>query len=168
MSEPTRILGILVVLLVAWFGVPGQGLNRVEFALRDVPASVNAGKKFNARLVAKAEEGWHFYSLTRISGGPIATRIEVPVGQPFSLAGDVEAPAPIVDRDTAFGMDVEFYEGEASFSLPLQTRARTATGKRGLRVNIRFQACNREMCLPPRVLTVTAPIAIARTVGGQK
>jgi len=55
--------------------------------------------------------------------GPIATRIWIADGQPFALAGGVKAPDPQVMQDPALGMEVELYEGEAAFTLPVKIAA---------------------------------------------
>lgn len=155
-----------IVLVCLVFGgasaAVAQGLERIEIKLAGLPAAVKAGSKFNARLIAKIDDGWHVYGLTKITGGPIPTRITVAEKTPFTLAGEIAGPVPIIDRDSVFGMDVEYYEGEAEFTLPLKVLSKAKLGKFPLSVSLRFQACNREMCLPPKVLEVTAPLAIAK------
>ena len=78
------------------------------------------------RRVAAIEAGWHLYSLKPVAEGPIPTRIWIADGQPFQLAGAVGAAEPVTVQDPALGMEVEMYEGEASFTLPVQAAAGAA------------------------------------------
>ena len=84
-------------------------------------APVKPGARFNVKLLAAVQEGWHLYSLKPMAEGPVPTRIWLAEGQPFSLAGAVQAPEPQVMQDASFGMEVELYEGEAVFALPVQS-----------------------------------------------
>ena len=89
---------------------------------------VKAGNQFAVNLLAKVQEGWHLYSLKPMAEGPIATRIWIADGQPFSLAGGIQAPDPQVMQDPTLGMEVELYEGEALFTLPVKLAVGAAPG----------------------------------------
>ena len=93
----------------------------VAWKLQNPPAApVKAGARFNVKLLAAVQDGWHLYSLKPMAEGPIPTRIWIAEGQPFSLAGAVQSPDPQVMQDASFGMEVELYEGEAVFTLPVR------------------------------------------------
>ena len=77
---------------------------------------VKAGARFPLKILATVQAGWHLYSLKPMAEGPIATRIWLPGGQPFTLAGGIQAPDPQVMQDPTLGMEVELYEGEAGAS----------------------------------------------------
>ncbi len=156
------------LLLLAGANARAQNASRVELKLDVQPQTVKPGKKFDARLVAKIEDGWHVYGLTKIPGGPIPTQITLTTGQPFSLAGVIGGPVPIVDRDSAFGVDVEYYEGEADFTLPIKVDPKTRPGTRELEVSVRFQVCSGSMCLRPQTVKRTAPVTIGRTSSSRK
>ena len=55
--------------------------------------------------------------------GPIPTRIWIADGQPFKLASVIQASQPEVMQDPSFGMEVESYEGQAEFGLPVKAAA---------------------------------------------
>ena len=89
---------------------------------------VKRGARFTVKLLAEVQEGWHLYSLKPMAEGPIPTRIWIAEGQPFSLAGAVRSPDPHVVQDANFGMEVETYEGEAVFTLPVRAVAGATPG----------------------------------------
>jgi DsbC/DsbD-like thiol-disulfide interchange protein len=123
---------------------------------------VKAGTQFAVSLLAKVQEGWHLYSLKPMAEGPIATRIWIADGQPFSLAGGIHAPDPQVMQDPTLGMEVELYEGEALFTLPVKLAAGVAPGPHTLVVSTSYQSCNDKLCLPPKTVKVELPVTVAR------
>jgi thiol:disulfide interchange protein DsbD len=134
----------------------------VAWKLNPPAAPVKAGAKFNVKLLAAVQEGWHLYSLKPMAEGPIPTRIWIAEGQPFSLAGAVHAPEPRVMQDASFGMEVELYEGEALFTLPVRVATNAAPGARTLVVSASYQSCNNKLCLPPKTVKVEVPVTIAK------
>ena len=121
---------------------------------------VKPGAPFTVKVAAAIQEGWHMYGLKPMADGPIPTRIWLPEGQPFQLAGRIQAPPAQTMQDPSFGMEVELYEGEPTFTLPV--KAGTATGARTLVVNASYQSCNDKMCLPPKTIKVEIPVTVAR------
>jgi len=123
---------------------------------------VKPGAKFTVKLVAQVQEGWHLYSMKHVEDGPVATRIWLAEGQPFQLADAIKGSPPETLQDASFNMEVELYEGEASFLLPLQVAAGAAPGVQTLAVNASYQSCNDKICLPPNAVKVEVPVTIAR------
>lgn len=121
---------------------------------------VKPGEKFNVQISASISGGWYIYSLTQSAGGPTATRISVPAGQPFSPAGAIGSPKPKVKFDENFQINTESYSGGANFTVPVQAASETPQGKQSLRIDVRFQACNATTCLPPKTLKLETPIEI--------
>jgi thiol:disulfide interchange protein DsbD len=134
----------------------------VAWKLETPPAAVKPGARFHLKLVATVNDGWHMYSLKPMAEGPIPARIWIPEGQPFTLAGAVQAPDPQIVRDPSFGMEVEIYEGEAVFTLPVKVAAGAAPGARTLVVSASYQSCNDKLCLPPKTVKVEVPISIGK------
>ena len=125
-------------------------------------APVKPGVRFNVKLLATVQNGWHLYSMKPMAEGPIATRIWIGDGQPFSLAGGVQAPDPQVVQDPTLGMEVELYEGEAQFTLPVKIAPGTAAGAHALVVSAAYQSCNDKICLPPKTVKVELPVTVAK------
>lgn len=155
------ILGILAAL--AAFALTAAAPDPVEWKLVDGPSRpLKLGDRFTVRLVAQVQPGWHMYSMKTVAEGPIATRIWLGEGQPFRLAGNVKAAEPLLVQDASFNMEVETYEGEASFILPLRVTARSDPGSQILLVSASYQSCNNKLCLPPKTVKVSLPIEITR------
>ena len=125
-------------------------------------AALKVGARFTLKVTAEVQEGWHLYSLKPMAEGPIPTRIWIAEGQPFALAGAIQAPPPEIEQDPSFGMEVELYEGEAVFSLPVKVAAGAAPGAQKLTVSAAYQSCNNKLCLPPKTVKVEVPVTVAK------
>lgn len=157
---------IFVALLVAAATVAAtvsvSAQNPIRWSIKPpaVKGSLKPGDKFSVKLVAEIDAGWHLYSLSQPAGGPIPTRITIASSQPFKLAGNVGSPAPLVAHDPNFDIDTEFYEGTATFTVPVKVNANAPAGKTKLQVSAFFQSCNDQFCLPPRTVKLDVPIEI--------
>ncbi|MBL0156995.1 MAG: protein-disulfide reductase DsbD N-terminal domain-containing protein [Bryobacterales bacterium] len=123
-------------------------------------SAAKAGGKLAVTVTATIAPGWHLYSLKKMEGGPIATTIVLPEGQPFRLAGAIDASAPLSKFDDTFQMDVESYEGGAEFVLPLAVAKDAKPGAAPLAVHARYQVCDDKQCLPPRTVKLELPLEI--------
>ena len=137
--------------------VSSQDLNPIQWTLKKTgDGVVKAGDKIEVQAVATIQEGWHLYSLEQPAGGPIPTRISVPAGQVFKLAGEIASPVPQVIFDPNFNLDTQFYENEAVFVLPIEISNDAPSGKTVLSVATFFQTCNDHTCLPPKTVKITS------------
>jgi len=153
----------LICILFGAMALAAAAPESVEWKLIDGPGRpVKPGGHFNVTLQAKVQPGWHIYSMKPVANGPIPTRIWITEGQPFMLAGIVQPPDAILAQDPSFNMEVETYEGETSFTLPLRVPGSTEPGTQNLIVHVSYQSCNNRLCLPPKEVKVTLPIEIVR------
>lgn len=135
----------------------------VAWKVQDAPAKpVKAGARFPVKLTAQIQPGWHMYGLKPVAEGPIPTRIWVAEGQPAQLAGAVQGTEPETMQDASFNMEVELYEGEASFTVPLRLTAAAPPGPRKIAVNASYQTCDNKICLPPRTVKLEVPVTVAK------
>jgi thiol:disulfide interchange protein DsbD len=135
----------------------------VAWRLQDPPSKpVKPGARFNVKLAVKIQQGWHLYSLKPMAEGPIPTRIWLPEGQPFTLAAAVQAPEPETKHDPNFDMQVELYDGELAFTLPVRVAAGAPAGPQKLLVNASYQTCSDTICLPPKTVKIEAPVTIVK------
>jgi len=65
-------------------------------------------------------------------------------------------------QDPSFGMEVELFEGEAVFTVPVRVTAGATPGAQKLVVSASYQTCNNKLCLPPRTVKVEVPVTIAK------
>jgi Thiol:disulfide interchange protein DsbD, N-terminal len=134
----------------------------VSWQAREGPAKpVKAGAPFTVKLAARIQNGWHLYSMKPLEEGPIPTRIWLAEGQPFRLNGRVQAAEPEKVQDPSFNMEVEIYEGDAEFTLPLRVAPGATPGAGKVIVNTSYQTCDNRVCLPPKTVKVEVPVTIA-------
>jgi DsbC/DsbD-like thiol-disulfide interchange protein len=126
------------------------------------PARVKPGGRFTVRLAAQVQSGWHIYGLRPVENGPIATRIWVADGQPVQLAGAVQGTDPLTMHDPTFNMEVQVYEGEVVFTLPLRIGSSVSEGTQKFFVNASYQACDNKICLPTRTVKVDVSLTVAK------
>lgn len=114
-----------------------------------------ASSEFRREMLVEADiaEGWYLYSALQPPGGPIPLSFDVGVG--YNLVGEIKATEPRRYADRNFNIYSQIYEGRAEFQLLLQ-REPSQTDSPDGRVYIRYQACTRRYCLPPRVDTLVA------------
>ena len=145
---------VLVLVLDCAPGTHAQTPARVQWSLRaESPTALRAGTEVPITLVAAIEPGWHIYSLTQKSGGPIPLTISVPAGDPFVLSGAVTGPKPEIENDATVGIPIELHSGTAEFRVPLKLLSNPANVVEG-RIAVRYQACSNTLCLPPRSTTL--------------
>lgn len=143
-----------------FFNFEARAQSAVSFSLSVKPARAKAGDKLSARVQAIIGGGWHIYSLTQPDGGPVPTSITIGYGE-FKAAGSARSEtAPHREMDENFGVATETYSNSAVFTLPIITNATSQTGAEILTVNVRYQACNDSICLPPKTVKVSASVEI--------
>lgn len=162
------MLGRLLVLVVACVAaLPAQKLNPVQWSLSFEPATAPPGSKVLARVTAKLDPGWHLYALA--APKPIIPTSVKLADSPAIAAFTVHQPKPETKFDQNFGFDVASYESEAVFLLETTLAKNAGAGPAEITAEMRYQACDNKMCLPPRrvsaVATLTVdPAASARAV----
>ena len=142
----------------------GQKPEPISWSLKmDGPSQgIKPGSIFKVQMQARIAEGWHLYSMEQPAGGPRPTRIVMPPDQVFESGGKVESPAPLTAHDANFDIETEFYEEAVTFSIPVRVSPRTTAGSFKLQVEVRFQSCTSELCLPPTTVKLDLPVEVAK------
>ncbi len=155
MMKKLFVIGFLFTLGTIGVRAQEEEINPVKWSLsmRNTLKSLNKGDVFNADLKAEIEKGWHLYALEKTEGGPIATRITVVDESLFEL-GKIVAPKPFESEDTSFGTTTKFYEDSVKFSLLIKVLETLDAISAKLKIKVRFQSCNSEMCLAPRTALI--------------
>jgi thiol:disulfide interchange protein DsbD len=153
-----KLLNILpAIALFAALALSCSAQVECTLAVDQPPKPLKAGEKINAKLTVEIDPSWHIYSLTQPDGGPVRSELTLSKGQPFKLAGKIDAPDPDVQHSDAFGINVESYQGEVVFTLPLQATDSVPPGTK-LQVEFTYQACTEETCNLPKTQKVEAAI----------
>ncbi len=163
--------GLLMLLLSAVLSVSatvaGHSLQipkePVQWSVRAELAGepLKAGDKFVLHLTAKIADGWHLYSTEQEEGGPIPTRIVLPPDQPFEKDGPIASLEPKTAFDPNFNLMTAYFEETAVYSIPMKVSATAAAGASEARVNVSFQTCNDQLCLPPKTVKLAVKISLA-------
>jgi thiol:disulfide interchange protein len=143
-------------------GMSGMGAEAKDILKVDAQFTPPDGKKPAMLFItAEIKHGWHIYSVTQASGGPIPTKIELNKSPQYRLAGAFKSqPQPKKGKEPdAFGdLQIETHEGTITWYVPLEL-ARGANPA-GLRIEgkVSFQACDASSCIPPGDVPFSATI----------
>jgi thiol:disulfide interchange protein len=150
----------IAVLLLTAVAAANSQENAVTWSASCPVGGVHQGQKFTAKVSARINPGWHIYSITQAPGGPIPTAITLPGKQPFTLGGFVIGPLPHSSYDPNFQSQTDTYEKTVSFKVPLMAANTVQSGTNSVAIDVRFQACNERICLPPKTVHLKAVVKI--------
>jgi thiol:disulfide interchange protein DsbD len=159
LTTTTRLVAIALAVAAGVTSLSAQS-GAVKWSASARETKVRPGATVEIQATAQMAEGWHLYSLTQ-PPPPIATRVSVASGQPFSLNGRIGAPSPRSAFDQSFGINTQFYAGTATFTVPVRAAADAPAGKTKVRLQAYFQACNDQFCLPPKTVTMEVALEVA-------
>jgi DsbC/DsbD-like thiol-disulfide interchange protein len=128
---------------------------------RTSPLQVTPGRTVPLTVQAEIAKGWHIYSLTQKSGGPIPLSIKLVDAADVIVRGVIKAPQPERMFDKNFGIETELYSGNARFTIPVGVPGRALGGFRKFHVAVRYQVCSETLCLPPRTEKLAVVLMIA-------
>lgn len=112
-----------------------------------VKTSYNVLSDGNVELVfdVQINEGWYLYSATPVKGGPMTANFDMDAQTPAQAQGAmVDGVEPHTKFDSAFGLDVYYFEEKGQFK---QTITPSANGNFTVQGTLVYQTCNGEECL---------------------
>jgi DsbC/DsbD-like thiol-disulfide interchange protein len=133
-----------------------------SLALEPESGEVAAGGKLTAVVTAKIDEGWHVYAPEEANVGPRPVEFVIVKNPVFTAAGKFVAPEPEREMDQAFGQITASYTDEATFRLPVAVAAGAAAGPHVIEIDVSFQACDGNICLPPKAARVKANVTVTK------
>jgi thiol:disulfide interchange protein DsbD len=155
------------VFLLVLFGVfslrqaSATRLNPVSWSIEPDTSHATPGSTALIHLRAQIEPGYHLYSATTPSHGPIRTTIALRNPPVSLLRIDVYQPPPNRHIDPTLNVPVETFEKTVDFPVALKVASGVADGNVTLEIAVRYQACSSELCLPPVTRTATAKLLIS-------
>lgn len=110
-----------------------------------------AAKRVNATeavvfLRATIQDGWHIYSQNVKDGGPIKTSFDFTPSKEYSLIGATSEPTPVTKFESAFNMNVSYFEKTVTFQQKIKLKSAKASVVKG---KLEYMTCNDHKCLPP-------------------
>lgn len=113
-------------------------------------------KSATVALAATVQKDWHVYALSQPAGGPTPLKISIPANAPYTLAAPVAETKLTHHFDPNFNMDTAYYLDTANFNVALKKTG--STSEQPIPIDVRFQACNDRLCLPPYTAHLTATL----------
>ncbi|MDP6962877.1 MAG: cytochrome c biogenesis protein CcdA [Planctomycetota bacterium] len=149
---------LLATMFASQFGL--QNSDKATFEASFASDSVVAGGVADLVITADIESGWHVYDPKQNPefGVPISVAIK---GDKFSAAGDLVAlQQPELHTIGAGDMKLEYLwqAGRPSFSIPVKVNA--DAGEHTIMVEVSYQACNDQQCLPVKVARVASKVQV--------
>ncbi|MBI4445553.1 MAG: thioredoxin family protein [Acidobacteria bacterium] len=155
-----RFWKLLCLSLVSTCALGQQFQDVVRYQLRADVDQVRAGEQLTARLIAHISKGWHLYSMTQPSGGPIPTTIQIEKNPVFVMAGPVLQPPVHTWFDQNFGIETQYFEGSVEFEIPVLVVADATMGTYMLPVSVTYMVCSDTLCLPPQTRQMKVGIEV--------
>jgi len=87
-------------------------------------------------------------------GGPVKTSFTFIPSEEYTITGAVSEPNPVTNYETAFGMDVSYFENSVVFRQKIRLKT-TSTIVKG---SLRYMVCNDQKCLLPEIVSFAIPI----------
>ena len=168
-TRPLRLAAGLM-LLAAVAILPHQALAQqgppqpVKWSLALEPASGQAarGSTVFAVVTAAISEGWHVYAPDEANVGPRPVELTIVKNPVFTAAGGFDAPEPEREMDQAFGQITASYADEATFRLPVAVAAEASAGPHVIEIDVSFQACDGNVCLPAKAVRVKTAVTVTK------
>jgi hypothetical protein len=121
---------------------------------------VARGTSFQLAVVLKIRPGFHINAREKSEDYLIATDLKADVPAGFKI-GEVSYPKGKLRAFTFSKKPLNVYEGTVIFRLPLTALPTAPLGEQHIPLKLRYQACSKEICLPPVTLDVDASFTVA-------
>lgn len=145
---------------------PGKVIPSIEFAPVG-KVQLKPGESKNVQLDFRIASQFHVNSHKPHSELLIPTSLNLPASEMFKAA----TPVGVASLQYPAGEDVSFpfapdeklsvYSGDFSITALVKASAKAAAGEYPISGELRFQACDRSACYPPRVIPVKFTVAVA-------
>jgi len=134
---------VLAVALVLGIGAKAQIESPVKWSYAAKKTSSTEAVVF---LRATIQDGWHIYSQNVKEGGPIKTSFTFAPSKEYILVGQTSEPTPVTKYESAFSMNVSYFEKTVTFQQKIKLKSANASVVKG---KLEYMTCNDHKCLPP-------------------
>jgi DsbC/DsbD-like thiol-disulfide interchange protein len=119
---------------------------------------VGAGKAGEADVRLAIKEGYHI-NANPASQYQIATQLTLEQAEGVT-AGQPKYPASMTKKFAFAEQPLAVYEKEAVITVPLNVAAGAGRGEKTIPARLRFQACDEQVCYPPKTLQLSIPLSV--------
>ena len=123
--------------------------------------SVPAGRDFRVAVLAEIAPGYHINADKPLQDFLIPTELRAQPPAGMRVAGTAY-PKPDVKQFAFSDEKMAVYDGTIVLGLRLATGPRMPPGEIILPLELRYQACNDKLCLPPTTLELQVSVPLAR------
>lgn len=103
--------------------------------------------KYEVRMSAMLDKGWHIYSQSTPDGGPVPTSVVFTKNPLVTLVGPVKEVGKLENHyEKLFGVNVKQFSNEVTFVQEVTVKGKVKTNIAG---TIEYMMCNDTECLPP-------------------
>jgi hypothetical protein len=121
---------------------------------------VGRGSAFQIAVVMKIRPEFHVNAREKSEEYLIATDLKADLPAGFS-SGDVIYPKGKLQKFMFSKTPLNVYEGTVTLRMPVTALANAPLGAQKIPLKLRYQACSREICLPPVTLNLEAQLNVA-------
>lgn len=112
--------------------------------------------KYEIRLKATVEKGWHLYSQHTTPGGPFPTVVRFAANPMLTVEGVTQEKGELHQKfEPLFKVDVQYYNREVEFVARVTRKANVKTNFTGY---VNYMVCNDQECLPPKTFSFEVKI----------
>jgi len=159
--KPTRFVAILAVLFAASLIAqePGTRVPSVTFAPVG-KVQVRPGGSAAVQMDFRVGTDFHINSNQPKSELLIPTQLKLSAGPPVSIASLKYPDGDDVSFPFAPGEKLSVYSGDFSITTVVKAAASARPGDYAVNGELRFQACDRSACYPPRAIPVKFTVSV--------
>lgn len=142
-------IGLLVVSGGISSRVAGQTPPHINVSASLTNSKVGRGRTVRATVTMDIPGGYHVNSNRPLEKFLIPTtlKVEAPDG---IRNGPIAYPRAVVRKFKFSKNNVSVYEGRAIMRFNITVPPGTSTGSKEVKLNVRYQSCNDEVCFPPQ------------------
>jgi len=128
-----------------------------------------AGRGSSAQIAVamKIRPGFHVNAREKSAEYLIATDLKAEIPAGFS-AGEVSYPKGQLEKFTFSKDPLNVYQDTVILKMPLQILPTASLGEQKIPLKLRYQACNKELCLPPATLSIEAVVNVVASASASK
>jgi len=152
-------LSAALMVLSAPAGNPAERGETVTLSVALPAGGIRPGSSARVTLLVTVAKGWHINSASPPDSELVATTVAATPPAGLTVSGVRFPPA---ERKTfSFSSDpLEVYEGTVTVSLEISASVGTAPGEYAIPLEISYQACDNNVCLPPASVRTTATVRV--------
>ncbi len=124
---------------------------------------VARGASFQLAVVLKIRNGFHINARKPSAEYLIPTDLRPALPAGFKSTGEIAYPQGELKTFAFSKTPLNVYQDKIILRVPLAAQPDAPLGVQHIPLNLRYQACNNEVCLPPVTLDVDAQLTVAAT-----